>query len=176
MTDDLRYPTGRFTPPAAFDATVATQHRREIAEHPARLRAAVDGLDDARLDTRYRDGGWTVRQLVHHVVDSHFNAYSRIKLALTENNPTIKPYDEALWAELVDSRTLPVAPSLAMLDALHLRWSTLLDSLSPAEMQRTFVHPEHELPMPVYRAMAMYAWHGKHHTAHVTSLRARCGW
>jgi len=176
VTEDLRYPIGRLELPTRFDAASAAAWCREITEHPAHLRAAVAGLTDVQLDTPYRDGGWTVRQLAHHVVDSHFNAYCRIKLALTEDNPTIKPYDEARWAELVDSTTLPVEPSLVMLESLHLRWVTILDALGPAELQRTFVHPEHKQPMAIYMAMAMYAWHGKHHTAHITGLRQRRGW
>ena len=170
---DLRFPVGRW---AAPDSSPETARRLvdEIAALPGQLAAAVAGLDDARLDTPYRDGGWTVRQVVHHVADSHMNAYVRVKLALTADAPTISPYDEAAWAELPDSR-LPVAPSLALVEALHLRWAAVLRALGPAELARPYRHPEMG-DVPVRTALAIYAWHGRHHTAHVTALRARMGW
>lgn len=139
-----------------------------------RLRAAVEGLTEAQLDTPYRPGGWTVRQVVHHVPDSHLNAYIRMKLALTEDGPTIKPYDENLWAELSDSR-MPVDASLSLMDALHRRWVTVLRSLQPADFARTFLHPEAGV-VSLDRLIALYAWHGRHHVAHITSLRQRMGW
>jgi hypothetical protein len=147
-----------------------------IAAAPAALRAAVAGLSDAQLDTPYRPGGWTVRQVVHHVPDSHLNAYVRIRLALTEDTPTIKPYEEARWAELPDARSLPVEASLTLLEALHARWVTLLGGLGAADGARRLRHPEHGRLMTVDELIAMYAWHGEHHVAHVTSLRARNGW
>jgi hypothetical protein len=147
-----------------------------IAAAPAALRAAVAGLSDAQLDTPYRPGGWTVRQVVHHVPDSHLNAYVRIRLALTEDTPTIKPYEEARWAELPDARTLPIEVSLALLEGLHARWVGLLGGLGPADGARQFHHPEHGRLITVDELIAMYAWHGEHHVAHVTSLRARNGW
>jgi uncharacterized damage-inducible protein DinB len=147
-----------------------------IAATPARLRAAVAGLDDAQLDTPYRPGGWTVRQVVHHVPDSHLNAYTRFRLALTEDTPTIKPYEEARWAELPDARSAPVEPSLMLLDALHARWVALLETLGPVEGARAVRHPEHGRLLTVDELLAMYAWHGEHHTAHVTALRGRMGW
>ena len=174
-TPDPRYPIGRFTAPDTVTADDRARWVNEVAEAPARLRAAVAGLDDAALDTPYREGGWTVRQVVHHVPDSHVNAYVRFKLALTEDGPTIKPYDEARWAELPDSRA-PIANSLALLDAVHVRWVTLLRSLTEEQWARTYVHPEHGRTFRLDVVLALYAWHGRHHVAHVTSLRARRGW
>lgn len=173
---DPRYPIGRYTVPA--EPPSAAQRARwidEIAATPAAFRAALDRLDDAQLDTPYRDGGWTLRQLAHHVPDSHVNAYTRFKLALTEDGPTIKPYDEAAWARLADSR-LPIAPSLTLLEAVHERWVTLLRAMSEADFERTFVHPEHGRTFTLGGVLGMYAWHGRHHTAHVTALRERRGW
>lgn len=139
-----------------------------IAATPAALRAAVAGLSDAQLDTPYRAGGWTVRQLVHHVPDSHMNAYVRIKLALTEEQPTISPYDEGRWAELPDSREVPIDVSLSLLEALHLRWVALLRALPAEAFARTIVHPDWPEPMSVDKLVALYAWHGRHHVAHAT--------
>lgn len=173
---DLRYPIGNFSYDGAMtDARRATCVTR-IAAAPAALRAAVAGLSDAQLDAPYRPGGWTVRQVVHHVPDSHLNAYVRIRLALTEDTPTIKPYEEARWAELPDARTLPVEASLTLLEALHLRWVSLLGGLGAADGARQLRHPEHGRLMTIDELIAMYAWHGEHHVAHVTGLRARNGW
>lgn len=173
---DLRYPIGRFTAPTApLDAVERSRLIDVIAGTPAALRRALDGLDDAQLDTPYRPGGWTVRQVTHHVPDSHLNAYVRFKLALTEECPPIKGYDEARWAELQDTRLTPVPTSLALLDALHERWVTLLRSLGPGEFGRTLLHQERG-PMSLDAMLALYAWHGPHHTAHVTALRERNGW
>ena len=173
---DLRYPIGPFS----YDGQMTDARRADcvarIAAAPARLRAAVAGLDDAQLDTPYRPGGWTIRQVVHHVPDSHLNAYTRFRLALTEDTPTIKPYEEARWAELPDARTLPVSVSLALLEALHARWVPLLTRLGPADGARQLRHPEHGRLMPLDELFALYAWHGDHHVAHVTSLRERMGW
>ena len=140
------------------------------------MREAIRGLNEKQLDTPYRDGGWTVRQVVHHVPDSHLNAYTRVKLALTENAPTIKPYDEAAWAALPDSRSTPIETSLRMLEALHERWTGLLRSMKPEDFQRRFTHPEHGKTFTLDWLVAMYAWHGRHHVAHITSLRERMGW
>jgi uncharacterized damage-inducible protein DinB len=147
----------------------------EIAETPLRLRAAIRAMSDEQLDTPYRPGGWTVRQVVHHVPDSHLNSYIRFKLALTEEEPTIRPYDEDRWAQLEDSRITPPEVSLALLDALHERWVTLLRSLAPEDFQRTFRHPELGL-VSLNKNVALYAWHGRHHVAHITSLSERRGW
>lgn len=176
MEPDLRYPIGKFERPAA---PLTTEQRRQfidaIAETPERLAAAVAGLTPAQLDTPYRPGGWTVRQVVHHLPDSHMNSYVRFKLALTEDEPTIKPYDEARWAELADSRETPVETSLALLENLHDRWVLLLRSLAPADWSRKFRHPALG-PMSLDQNLALYAWHGRHHVAHITALHERNSW
>jgi uncharacterized damage-inducible protein DinB len=172
---DPRFPTGRFQ----FDLRVTDQTRQHaiaaIREAPSALRAAVRGLDDAQLNTPYRDGGWTVRQVVHHVPESHMNAYIRFKLALTEDNPTIKPYDEAAWSKLPDVPRAPIETSLALLDALHQRWVTVLELMTPQEFERPLVHPEIGR-IPLDHLLQMYAWHGRHHVAHITTLREREAW
>jgi hypothetical protein len=173
---DPRFPVGKFTPPAGpLGSAEREPLLREIAEAPALLRAAVDGLSDAQLDTPYRDGGWTVRQVVHHVPDSHVNSYVRFRLALTEDKPAIKAYKEDQWAELVDARTSPVEVSLALLEMIHVRWTTLLRSLSEEQWRRSFIHPALG-EVSLDRNLALYAWHGRHHVAHITSLRSRMGW
>ena len=174
MTLDLRYPIGPLGTPAPSTPAERSERIANITALPGRLRAAVHGLSDSQLDTPYRPGGWTVRQLVHHVADSHLNAVCRLKLALTEDNPTIKPYEEARWAELPDA-ALPVDVSLRLLDALHERWAVVLRALTPADFARQWTHPEggtRDLDFLV----ATYDWHGRHHTAHVTALRERMGW
>jgi hypothetical protein len=173
--EDLRYPVGKFNFEADLTEEQIIQAIDDIAEAPAKLRAAVNGLTDAQLDTPYREGGWTARQVVHHVVDSHLNSYIRLRLALTEDEPTIKPYDEGQWAELVDARTSPVEVSLALLEPLHQRWVTLLKSLTPEDFKRKFRHPELGT-VTLEKNVGLYAWHGKHHTAHITGLREREGW
>jgi DinB family protein len=174
--DDPRYPVGQFQYDGDTSERAREQRISEIAAAPANLRAAVAGLSPAQLDTPYRQKGWTVRQVVHHLPDSHLNAYTRIKLALTEDEPTIRPYEEARWAELADGRTGPIEPSLALLDALHQRWVLLLRALGPADFRRRFRHPEHGRTFELDEVVAMYAWHGRHHVAHIASLRARMGW
>jgi uncharacterized damage-inducible protein DinB len=173
---DLRYPIGRFTLPTEITEPQRAGWIDDVACAPSALRAAVTGLSPAQLDTPYRPGGWTVRQVVHHVPDSHLNAYTRFKLALTEAEPTIKPYDEARWAELRDTAVVPTDISLTMLEALHARWVGLLRSMSPAEFGRTFRHPEHGRIFTLDETLAIYAWHGRHHVAHITTLRERNGW
>ena len=172
---DPRYPIGRFQYAGPLTAQGRAEAIRQIASAPSLLRAAVTGLSDAQLDTPYREGGWTVRQVVHHVPDSHMNSYVRFRLALTEDDPLIKPYDEAKWAELTDASRGPVEVSLALLDALHIRWASLIGSLEEAAWARTFRHPEMG-PVTLDRAAVLYAWHGRHHTAHITALRERMGW
>ncbi len=175
MTDDPRFPIGRFERPESVDAAARQACIDRIAAAPAHLRRAVAGLTEAQLDTPYRDGGWTVRQVAHHVPDSHLNAYVRFKLALTEDVPTIKPYAEEQWALLPDTAKTPVATSLTLLEALHERWVTLLRAMGDAEFARTFRHPDlGELRLDV--VLALYAWHGDHHVAHVTRLRTARGW
>jgi hypothetical protein len=148
---------------------------QRIAETPSEVKAAVQGLNEKQLDTPYREGGWTVRQVVHHMPDSHMNSYVRFRLALTEDEPTIKPYNEHLWAELSDARTAPIILSLQLLESLHERWVILLRSLKPADFSRTFRHPEHGA-RDLDWLLQLYAWHGRHHVAHITSLREKMKW
>ncbi|HWG20269.1 MAG TPA: bacillithiol transferase BstA [Terracidiphilus sp.] len=169
--DELRYPIGRFHPAAAGSRAEQIQALREL---PERLREAVGGLNQTQLDTPYRDGGWTSRQLVHHVADSHANAYIRFKLALTEDNPLVKAYDEAAWAKLADSR-MPVDVSLALTAAVHARLVALIEAMAEADFEKTFRHPEHGA-MSLGTNLGLYAWHSRHHTAHITRLRERMGW
>lgn len=174
--DDPRYPIGPFRYQGNADERQREQWIGEIASTSGYLRAAVAGLSPAQLDTPYREKGWTVRQVVHHLPDSHVNAYTRIKLALTEDEPTIKPYEEARWAELPDARSGPIEISLTLLECLHRRWVLLLRGLGPDEFRRRFRHPEHGRTMDINEVLAMYAWHGPHHVAQITSLRSRMGW
>lgn len=174
--EDPRYPIGPFEFDGKADPKLREHWIGEIAAAPGALRAAVAGLTSQQLDTPYRTQGWTVRQVVHHVPDSHLNAYTRIKLALTEDEPLIKPYDQARWAELPDVRTTPVETSLTLLECLHRRWVLLLRELGPAEFGRRFRHPEHGRSIGLDEVLAMYAWHGRHHVAQITSLRTRMGW
>jgi hypothetical protein len=173
--EDLRYPVGEFHFPESVSARELATFIVQIAETPVHMRNSVAGLSDSQLDTPYRPGGWTVRQLAHHVPDSHINSYTRFRLALTEDEPVIKPYEEALWAELADARTLPIEPSLVLLESLHARWVPLLRSLSDAEWKRTFRHPALGL-VRLEQNAALYAWHGRHHVAHITALRKRMSW
>jgi DinB superfamily len=174
-TPDLRYPIGKFRFPETVSADERATFVTQIAEAPANLREAVKGLDDAQLDTPYRPGGWTVRQLVHHVPDSHLNSYMRFCWALTEEEPTIKPYFEDRWAELSNARTTPVEISLRLLESLHGRWLGLLRSLTEEQWRRTFRHPDLGV-IALEMNAALYAWHGRHHVAHVTTLRQRMSW
>ena len=176
MMEDLRYPIGRFRFSGQATAESRARSIAEIAAAPGHLRAAVSDLNPSQLDTRYREGGWSVRQVVHHVPDSHLNAYTRIKLALTEDEPTIKPYEEARWAELPDVWVTPVETSLTLLECLHRRWVLLLRAMTPADFARRFRHPEHDRLIALDEMLEMYAWHGQHHVAHITSLRSRMGW
>ncbi|HEX4227432.1 MAG TPA: putative metal-dependent hydrolase [Bryobacteraceae bacterium] len=175
MEQDLRYPVGKFRSAASISAKDREDWLLEIEVLPSRLRAAVSGLTDAQLDTPYRDGGWTIRQVVHHFADSHLNSYTRFRLALTENNPTIKPYAEALWADLADARTAPIDLSLQLLDGLHRRWVLLIRSFSETDFSKTFRHPERG-EMRLDQNLALYAWHCRHHLAHINGLRERNGW
>jgi hypothetical protein len=175
-SEDLRFPVG----PLDFETPVSEKDYprliEEIAATPANLRKAVAGLSPAQMATPYRDGGWTVTQVVHHLPESHMQAYARCKLALTEENPTIKPYDEAAWAKLPDVTLTPAEVSLTMLEALHTRWVNLLRSMTPEQFQRGFFHPEHGRVISLERMLSLYAWHGRHHVAHITKLRSRNGW
>jgi len=171
---DLRYPIGQFKLPVGITPERRAQAIDEIASAPAKLRAAVKGLDDAQLDTPYREGGWTVRQVIHHVPDSHMNAYIRLRLALTEDKPMIKPYDESLWANLADAK-LPIDVSQTLLDCVHKRWDVVWRAMKPEDFARALIHPEHG-ERNVDWLLFLYEWHGKHHAAHVTELRKQKGW
>ncbi|MDR3675755.1 MAG: bacillithiol transferase BstA [Acidobacteriota bacterium] len=177
---DLQYPIGKFAWTHSGDGLVASEADRQewladIEDMPSRLWAAVTGLTEPQLDTPYRPGGWTVRQVVHHLADSHLNSYVRFRLALTEDEPTIKPYDQKLWAQLSDAQTAPADLSLTLVEALHQRWVLLLRSLKPEDFARTVKHPELG-KVTLEKYLALYAWHGKHHVAHITALRQRSGW
>jgi hypothetical protein len=173
--DHLRYPVGQFHFPDSVSAQELAVFIDQIAATPARMRDAVAGLSESQLATPYRPGGWTVRQLAHHVPDSHINSYTRFRLALTEDNPVIKPYDEKRWAELGDVATVPVEVSLGLLESLHARWVPLMRSLSAADWKRSFRHPELGA-VSLENNAALYAWHGRHHVAHITALRERMSW
>jgi hypothetical protein len=168
--DELRYPIGKYNGEGDV-----RQWIEQIAAAPGQLRKAVEGLSPSQIDTPYRPGGWTVRQVIHHFPDSHINSYVRFRLALTEDEPTIKPYDQERWATLADSRIAEIETSLALLESLHVRWVLLLRSLTADDWKRTFRHPELGLVTLEWNA-GLYAWHGRHHTAHVTRLRERMGW
>ena len=174
---DLRYPIGQPTLPIGpLEAGARTAHIAHIALLADQVRAAVTGLSATQLDTPYRPGGWTVRQVIHHLPDSHLNSYTRFKLALTEDNPTVRPYEEQAWAELPDIAATPPAVSLAMLESLHIRWTILLRNLRAEQWQRTFYHPGTQRDFTLDQALVMYSWHGRHHLAHITELRRRLAW
>ena len=172
---DPRYPVGTFEMPAQVTPSKRQQAIDELAATPTKLRAAAKGLSDSQLDTPYREGGWTVRQVVHHVPDSHLNAYVRLKLALTEEKPTIKPYDQEAWANLADSKSTPIETSLTLLSTVHDRWDRLWRSMKPEQFARVLIHPEHG-ERSVDWLLFLYEWHGRHHTAHITELRKQKGW
>jgi uncharacterized damage-inducible protein DinB len=172
---DPRYPVGKFAMPNEVNASSRQAAIEEIASVPSKLRAAVAGLSDAQLETPYREGGWTVRQVIHHVADSHMNAYIRLRLALTETEPTIKPYEEAEWAKLEDAAHGPIEISLKLIEPLHDRWVRLLRTVTPEQFARAVRHPEAGLKN-VDWLLFLYAWHGRHHTAHITSLRHQKSW
>ncbi len=174
-TEDLKYPIGRFIIPPGVDPEGRERYIRAIAQAPEELRAAVRGLSASQLDTPYRDGGWTVRQVVHHLPDSHLNAYVRFKLALTEEEPLVRTYQEQLWADIPDARNSPIETSLALFQSLHERWVASVRSLPDSAFVRTYRHPEEGL-VTLHQQLAHYAWHGRHHIAQITSLRRRMGW
>lgn len=175
MEIDNRYPIGKFKRPDAVDEALRAEFISQIEAAPSKLRSAVAGLDDDRLDTPYREGGWTVRQVVHHLPDSHVNAYVRFKLALTETEPSIKTYEEHLWAELPDARSGPVDVSLNFLESVHARWTACMRQMPAESFARALRHPEHGL-MTLDRVLAMYAWHGRHHVEQILVLRRLKGW
>jgi hypothetical protein len=175
MTEDLRYPKGKFLP-QTFSQKQKEEWLLDIKFLPTELEFAVQNLDEHQLHTEYRKDGWTVHQLVHHVADSHMNAYMRIKLGLTEDNPSIRPYDQDAWAQLNDVKTLPINVSLTLLHALHQRLYAMLKDLRDDEWERTVFHPEHKKKMSLWELLGMYAWHGRHHVAHIKNLRERNNW
>ena len=172
---DLQYPIGKFHRHGTLTEELRAKYIEMVEQLPVRMRDAVSGLNDRQLETPYRPGGWTVRQVVHHVADSHVNSYVRFKLALTEDWPTVKSYDEAAWAKLPDSRKMPVEVSLAIIESLHGRWVGLLEALSDEDFQKGYEHSEMGR-QNLAKVLALYDWHSRHHTAHITSLRARQGW
>ena len=174
MSEDLRFPIGKFSRENEITSELRRQFITEIAELPEILKSAVTDLNNEQLDTPYRPAGWTIRQTVHHVADSHLNSQIRFKLALTEDVPTIRPYFEDRWAELDDS-FLPIEPSIQIIEGLHYRWTTLLNSMSDKNFQQKLIHPESG-EWTLAQMLALYAWHGKHHTAHITKLRERENW
>ena len=173
--EDLRFPIGKFQVPSEVSAADRRLFIDQVKAAPGRIRAAVAGIDHAQLDTPYRPGGWTVRQVVHHLPDSHLNSYIRFRWALTEEAPVIKAYHEDRWAELADARTGPLDPSLDLLEALHDRWALLLETLSEKDWKLTYVHPALG-PRSLEQTLALYAWHGRHHEGHIVKLRERMGW
>ena len=175
MSEDIRYPKGKYQP-QQFSQKQKEEWLLDIKFLPTELELAVQNLDEHQLQTPYRDGGWTVHQLVHHIADSHMNAYIRFKLALTEDNPTIKPYDQDAWANLDDVKKLPVNISITLLHSLHLRLFAMLEDLDDDVWERTVYHPEQQKKITVWHLLGMYAWHGKHHVAHIINLRERIGW
>ncbi|MEM1055780.1 MAG: YfiT family bacillithiol transferase [Bacteroidota bacterium] len=176
MSDDLRYPVGRFSHDGPISEATLREWVAEIAALPARMHEAAAGLTDDYLDTPYRPGGWTLRQVIHHVPDSHLNAYIRFKWTLTEDTPTIKPYDEGAWANLGDVNALPVQAPLAFLEALHARWVGLMRTLTDEQWDRRYYHPHDEMHVSLRMAAGTYAWHGHHHLAHLTTTIQREGW
>lgn len=175
IEQDLRYPIGKYEP-KPFSTALRDEWLADIRFLPQALEHAINNLDEAQLQTPYRDGGWTVHQVVHHVADSHMNAYCRFKLGYTEQTPTIRPYDETLWASTADVANLPVNVSLTLLHALHQRWHEFLQAFTEQDYQRTVFHPEHKKEFTLWELLGSYAWHGRHHTAHITSLRERMNW
>lgn len=173
--DNLRYPIGKYIV-QPFTDILLQQWLNDIKFLPLHLENAILNLDDMQLETPYREGGWTIKQVVHHVADSHMNAYIRFKLGLTEDKPVIKPYDESAWAEMIDTKKIAINVSLTLLHALHVRWLEILKNMSGSDLEKTVIHPEHKKEMTIWELLGMYAWHGKHHVAHITGLRARMNW
>ncbi len=171
--EQLKYPVGRYIKPDSYSAETLKEWIATLEGLPLWMDACIENLDHNHLQMPYREGGWTIQQLVHHVADSHMNAYIRLKLALTEDNPTVKPYNEQTWAELPDTQLVPVNMSVTLLHAMHRRMVVLLNQLQPSDWDRTYFHPEHQRPFPVWEMVAMYAWHSRHHTAHIKNFRHR---
>lgn len=174
--EQLKYPLGKFISPGSIEKVSIPVEISIIASLPVRLREATGMLDDKQLDTPYRPNGWTVRQVVHHLGDSHVNSYCRFRLALSEENPVIKPYLEDKWANLTDARSAPIFYSLNLLDAIHGRWVLLLNAMTQDDFKKTFFHPEHRKSISLFEALSLYSWHCNHHLAHITGLKVRMGW
>ncbi len=174
--EELKYPIGRYLKPEAHTPELRKEWITVLQALPSWMDACIENLDEHQLLTPYREGGWNIQQVVHHVADSHMNAYIRLKLALTEDNPTIKPYAEAAWAELVDSKVVPVNVSVTLIHALHRRIVALLQNMDTAAWERSYFHPEHQRDFPLWEVVAMYAWHSRHHTEHIRKLRERMNW
>ena len=174
--EQLKYPVGRYEKPVGFTPVLISEWMGVLKALPSWMDASIENLDEHQLQVPYRDGGWTIQQVVHHVADSHMNAYIRLKLALTEDNPTVKPYNESAWAELADTTKVPVNVSVTLLHALHRRLVAQLEQLTAADWERTYYHPEHLRSFPVWEVIALYAWHSRHHTAHIMQLRERMNW
>lgn len=175
MNEELKYPIGKYVP-QPFSEKLLNEWLIDIQNLPQHLENAVLNLDEAQLNTPYRPDGWTVKQLVHHVADSHMNAYIRFKLRLTEDSLIIKPYDENAWAQMPDTINLPINISLTLLHALHTRWHEVLRNMSREDLNKIAFHPEHKKEMSLWFLLGMYAWHSRHHTAHITALRERMRW
>ncbi len=175
-TEQLKYPIGRFEQPAKITKDILAQWISDIASFPARLKNEVIHLKNEQLDTQYRPDGWTIRQVVHHCADSHINSFTRLKLALTEDQPTIKPYYEERWAELADSKNMPIAPALKMIEGTHERWTFLLNNLTQEQHAKVFIHPEHGKTFRIDENIGVYAWHCNHHLAHITETKKRHNW
>ena len=174
--EDLKYPIGRYQKPAAFTPDLKKEWLSTLQALPSWMDACIENLDQHQLQVPYREGGWTIQQVVHHIADSHMNAYIRLKLALTEDNPVGKTYEENAWAQLPDTQLVPVNISVTLLHALHRRMVVLLQIIAPADWDRTFFHPVHKREFPVWELVALYAWHSRHHTAHIMRLRERMNW
>jgi len=174
--EELRYPIGRYEKPETFTAEMIQEWIAVLKALPSWMDVCIENLDEAQLLVPYREGGWNIQQVIHHVADSHMNAYIRLKLALTEDNPTVKPYAEQKWAELPDTQLVPVNISVTLLHALHRRLVALLETMESADWERTYYHPGYERSFPIWEMVALYAWHSRHHTAHIRHLRERMGW
>ncbi|RYD54617.1 MAG: putative metal-dependent hydrolase [Sphingobacteriales bacterium] len=174
--EQLRYPIGRYEAPESFEPEMLNDCIASIEALPKWLDLCIENLDAEQLETPYRPGGWNINQVIHHLADSHMNAYVRVKLALTEENPVVKPYEEKLWAELPDVDLVPVNVSITLLHALHIRWGQLLRNIQDGDWERTYYHPEHERNVPLWEVADIYAWHGRHHMEQIRQLRQRMGW
>lgn len=176
VIEELKYPIGRFEKPAIITADTLSKWISDILYFPERLKNEVNHLTDEQLNTHYRPDGWTIRQVIHHCADSHMNSLTRLKLVLTEDKPTIKPYYEERWAELADSKNMPIEPSLKMIEGIHERWTVLLNNLTKDEYSRIFIHPEHGKTFRIDENIGIYAWHCNHHLAHITETKKRNNW